>query len=114
MIGEVTADLFLPRLMSFIVNYGITGLDITSPDNGSELAVKLLDIFGGGDDSPMDTEDEIDEGKQCLDVQSVCGDIEFEHLNFGYEKAHPVLKDFNLSVCHEFLHIIDKLGNTAG
>jgi ATP-binding cassette subfamily B multidrug efflux pump len=53
MIGEVTADLFLPRLMSFIVNYGITGLDITSPDNGSELAVKLLDIFGGGDDSPM-------------------------------------------------------------
>jgi ATP-binding cassette subfamily B protein len=48
----------------------------------------------------MDTEDEIDEGKQCLDVQSVCGDIEFEHLNFGYEKAHPVLKDFNLSVCH--------------
>ena len=32
MIGEVVADLILPYLMSFIVNYGITGIDINDSE----------------------------------------------------------------------------------
>lgn len=47
MVGEVAGDLILPYLMSFIVNYGITGMDIHDAENGSPFAVKLIKIFGG-------------------------------------------------------------------
>ena len=41
MIGEVTADLCLPYLMSFIVNYGIIGADITE----SPVAAFIMGLF---------------------------------------------------------------------
>lgn len=47
MIGEVAADLSLPYLMSFIVNYGITGMDITDPEKGSAFASKILNMLFG-------------------------------------------------------------------
>ena len=53
MAGEVTGNLLLPYLMSFIVNYGITGLDIQDPENGSGIAVSLMRMFGGSDLSPL-------------------------------------------------------------
>lgn len=49
MIGEVAADLSLPYLMSFIVNYGITGMDITDPEKGSAFASKILNMLFGSD-----------------------------------------------------------------
>lgn len=49
MIGEVTADLLLPYLMSFIVNYGIAGMDISSTQNGSAIAKSLVTLFFGPD-----------------------------------------------------------------
>jgi ATP-binding cassette subfamily B protein len=53
MIGEVVGDLLLPYLMSYIVNYGITGMDINDPVTGSKMAFRLIEIFGGGDYSRM-------------------------------------------------------------
>ncbi len=47
MMGEVIADLCLPFLMSFIVNYGIEGLDIYSAEDGSPLARGILSLFLG-------------------------------------------------------------------
>ncbi len=49
MIGEVAADLSLPYLMSFIVNYGITGMDITDPEKGSAFASNILNMLFGSD-----------------------------------------------------------------
>ena len=47
MVGEVTADLLLPFLMSFIVNYGITGMELTDPVHGSQTAIAIMEFFHG-------------------------------------------------------------------
>ena len=47
MIGEVVCDLCLPYLMSYIVNYGILGLDIASAKDGSPLALWIVNLFFG-------------------------------------------------------------------
>lgn len=53
MIGEVLADLCLPYLMSFIVNYGVEGISVNDPKNGSALAAKILRLLAGEDPSRM-------------------------------------------------------------
>jgi len=51
MIGEVTCDLCLPFLMSFIINYGIIGAAVSE----NAVASGILNIvFGGGGYSQMD------------------------------------------------------------
>ncbi|MCU6733319.1 ABC transporter ATP-binding protein [Diplocloster agilis] len=45
MIGEVLADLTLPYLMSFIVNYGIIGMQIDGPDQGSRFAAGVMTLL---------------------------------------------------------------------
>ncbi len=54
MVGEVTADLLLPFLMSYIVNYGIIGMNIYDTASGSRVAVGILEIFHGTDFSRME------------------------------------------------------------
>ncbi|MBQ7432295.1 MAG: ABC transporter ATP-binding protein [Lachnospiraceae bacterium] len=54
MVGEVTADLLLPFLMSFIVNYGITGMDLTDPVHGSQTAIAIMEFFHGASYSRME------------------------------------------------------------
>lgn len=54
MIGEVAADLCLPYLMSFIVNYGITGIDIYDAKDGSALAAWIMELFHGASYTRMD------------------------------------------------------------
>ena len=46
MIGEVSCDLALPYLMSFIINYGISGISLTDPEHGSAAAVRILSLLG--------------------------------------------------------------------
>ena len=46
MIGEVAADLCLPYLMSFIINYGVLGTDVNAHEGGSAVASKILSVFG--------------------------------------------------------------------
>ena len=53
MIGEVSADLCLPYLMSYIVNYGVLGISVNDPENGSALAASLLHFFAGSDPSRL-------------------------------------------------------------
>ena len=50
MMGEVMADLCLPYLMSFIVNYGVEGISVTDPNFGSPLAAAILRLFTGSVD----------------------------------------------------------------
>lgn len=45
MIGEVLADLTLPYLMSFIVNYGIIGMRIDDPGQGSRFAAGVMGLL---------------------------------------------------------------------
>lgn len=53
MIGEVAGDLFLPYFMSFIVNFGITGMDIHDPVSGSQIAQSIVVFFFGADYTAM-------------------------------------------------------------
>ena len=47
MMAEVMADLTLPYIMTFIVNYGIEGVDIHDPEKGSAIAAGIMEfIFG--------------------------------------------------------------------
>lgn len=54
MIGEVVADLILPYLMSFIVNYGIVGMDINGDEKESKIAKGIVEFVCGNDFSNMD------------------------------------------------------------
>lgn len=47
MMGEVACDLCLPYLMSYIVNYGILGMDMSSPTEGAPVAARIAEIFLG-------------------------------------------------------------------
>ncbi len=47
MMAEVIADLLLPYVMTFIVNYGIEGVNINDPEKGSAIAAGIMNfIFG--------------------------------------------------------------------
>ncbi|MBQ8403611.1 MAG: ABC transporter ATP-binding protein, partial [Clostridia bacterium] len=47
MMAEVAADLALPNFMKYIVNYGIEGININDPEEGSKLAAGIIRfIFG--------------------------------------------------------------------
>ncbi len=46
----------------------------------------------------LDSDSEIDEGKNKLDVENVKGNISFKNINFSYVKGEKVLNDFNLEV----------------
>jgi ATP-binding cassette subfamily B protein len=48
--------------------------------------------------SLIDSEPEIVDRSGAVDPGTIRGDIEFDHLNFYYEKDKPVLEDFNLTV----------------
>ena len=54
MIGEVVADLLLPYITSFIVNYGITGIDIYDSEKGSATAARIMELIHGDEFSNMD------------------------------------------------------------
>lgn len=46
MVLEVLADLILPFLTSFLVNYGIEGIPVTDPEQGSAVAYAIMNLFG--------------------------------------------------------------------
>lgn len=46
----------------------------------------------------LDSEDEIDEGREEIDPESIHGNIEFRKIDFGYVPGHPVLKKLDLIV----------------
>ena len=46
----------------------------------------------------MDNADEIDEGREKIDIDMMKGNIEFKDMHFSYVPGEPVLKNLNLSV----------------
>lgn len=48
--------------------------------------------------SLIDSEPEVQDHPGALEVDTIRGDIEFEHVDFYYESDNPVLKDFSLTV----------------
>lgn len=46
----------------------------------------------------MDTDPDIKDAPDAKTVDSLSGEIRFEHVTFGYEKERPILKDISLSV----------------
>ncbi len=54
MMGEVLGDLLLPTLMSFIVDYGITGISVFDAEKGSTVAAAIIQFFHGTDFTRMD------------------------------------------------------------
>ena len=46
----------------------------------------------------MDSNDEIDDGKNDISTEKIEGNISFEKVEFAYEKSEPVLKGFELSI----------------
>ena len=46
----------------------------------------------------MDSADEIDEGRSEIKLSDINGEVNFENIEFAYEKNEPVLKGLNLSV----------------
>lgn len=46
----------------------------------------------------IDTPDEIDEGRESLDIPAIRGNIDFNHVKFSYVEGEPVLTDFDLRV----------------
>ncbi|HZG75174.1 MAG TPA: ABC transporter ATP-binding protein, partial [Paenibacillus sp.] len=46
----------------------------------------------------MDTPSEVPDVREPAPLGVIKGDVVFEHVTYGYEKHHPVLKDINLQV----------------
>ena len=46
----------------------------------------------------LDSDPEIDEGKEKVDISALRGDIEFKDIDFSYVEGEKVLKNLNLSV----------------
>ncbi len=46
----------------------------------------------------LDTDPEVKEARQAVELKNVRGEVDFEHVSFGYEKHRPVLSDVNLHV----------------
>src|SRR5690606_18160235 len=46
--------------------------------------------------SLLDTEAEIVDKPNAIEVDTIAGDIIFEHVDFYYDENDPVLEDFNL------------------
>ena len=46
----------------------------------------------------LDTEPEIADASDAIELSHVKGEIDFSHVTFGYDPAHPVLKDVNIYI----------------
>ncbi|MBW5448573.1 ATP-binding cassette domain-containing protein [Cohnella sp. CFH 77786] len=46
----------------------------------------------------MDTPSDVPDARDPVPIGTIRGEVEFEHVTYGYEKHHPVLKDINLRV----------------
>ena len=66
----------------------------------AQLYSSLITALAGAERvfSVLDEKEEDFSGKIEFDSECVKGTIDFKHINFGYEKEKPVLKDFNVDV----------------
>jgi len=87
-IGTIQLFTNLSRQFSRPIN------DLANQFNAIQLAIagaeRVFDV--------MDQQPENDTGTLFIQQSNVKGDVEFKHVNFGYESTKPVLKDFSINV----------------
>jgi ABC-type multidrug transport system fused ATPase/permease subunit len=60
----------------------------------------------------LDTDTIIPDDPDGLEPETLAGEIEFEHISFGYDPAHPVLTDLNLKIKRgQFVGIVGPTGS---
>lgn len=98
----ITKPSFLP-----IVTIGTISLFLTCSKQFSRPINEIANLFGQLLTATacaervfeiLDSKNEIDEGTIDLKEETFNGDIEFNHVNFGYVEGQRVLKDFTLSI----------------
>jgi ABC-type multidrug transport system fused ATPase/permease subunit len=60
----------------------------------------------------LDEDSVIPEDPDGLEPETLAGEIEFEHIAFGYDPAHPILTDLNLKIAPgQFVGIVGPTGS---
>lgn len=104
--GEMTAGSFASFVTSLLLLYKPTktlGLTLTNIQGTFVAMSRVFELF--------DLMPEIKNRKDAIELKSV-GKIEFNNVNFEYEKGIPVLKNFNLDVMPN--ETIALVGNSGG
>lgn len=87
--GELFSFILLANVMVTPVQM-LTAFSVHFP-NGMAGFKNFLEI--------MDTEPEIKDAANAVEVTSLGGNIRYENITFGYNQGQAVLKNINLSVC---------------
>lgn len=90
-----------PLDVSIIVLFLTTSKQFTRPINEiAQLYSQILTALSGAERvfEVLDETTEDFSGEVSLDMNHIKGDIDFEHVAFGYVKDKPVLKDFTVDV----------------
>lgn len=90
-----------PLDVSIIVLFLTTSKQFTRPINEiAQLYSQILTALSGAERvfEVLDEATEDFSGEVSLDMNHIKGDIDFEHVAFGYVKEKPVLKDFTVDV----------------
>ena len=95
---EVGADLLLPYLTSFIINYGISGIPLDDPENGSQIAARIVSIFCG--DSPTGMQMIVTFGLLMLGITLVGGFFGTMCAYTAARAAQGFGNDLRLSLIH--------------
>ena len=104
--GEMTAGSFASFVTALLLLYKPTKTLGNTLTNLQTTFVAMARVFELFDFMP-----EIQNKKEALEIKNVEG-IEFQNVNFEYEKGIPVLKDFNLYVHPN--ETIALVGNSGG
>ncbi|MBE6542230.1 MAG: ABC transporter ATP-binding protein [Ruminococcaceae bacterium] len=87
-VGSIQAILQYSRQLSFPIN------------QISNQYASILTAIAGAERvfAILETPNEIDEGKEKIDIEKIEGNIDFDHIDFSYNPEKQVLFDFNLNV----------------
>ncbi len=90
-----------PLTIAIVIMFLSTTKQFTRPINEiAQLYASLLTAFAGAERvfEVLDEETELLEAVPVLLKEQVKGEIDFQHISFGYNQKQKVLKDFNLDI----------------
>ncbi|MCR5740981.1 MAG: ABC transporter ATP-binding protein/permease [Gammaproteobacteria bacterium] len=91
----------VPIDVAVVIMFLTTTKQFTRPINEiAQLYSTLVSAMAGAERvfKILDEDSEDFSGEIDLDVESVKGEIDFNHINFSYVEGKPVLKDFNIDI----------------
>ena len=100
-LGEISSFVLYTRKFSGPINEIANIInDLFSALAASERVFRLLD-----------EQEEVEDVEGAKELKDVKGDVEFDHVNFGYEEGHTIIKDFSLKVpAGQRIAIVGKTG----